>query len=66
MNNKIKEIKDDLMDRAGHWVPMAIAGVIVYVLLNIWPSFGVGMGVGVAGTWIYRMYFNPKTRQLGT
>jgi len=66
MNNKIKEIKDDLMDRAGHWVPMVIAGVIVYVLLNIWPSFAMGLGAGIAGTWIYRMYFNPRTRQCET
>ena len=61
MIDKIRDIKNDLMDRKGHWMPILIAGVVVYVLLNIWPSFAIGMGVGVAGTWIYRMYSNPPT-----
>ena len=66
MIDKVRDIKDDLMDRKGHWLPILIAGVVVYVLLNIWPSFAIGMGVGVAGTWIYRMYSNPPaTRQFG-
>ena len=66
MIDKIKDIKNDLMDRKGHWMPILIAGVVVYVLLNIWPSFAIGMGVGVAGTWVYRMYSSPPTtRQYG-
>ena len=67
MIDKIRDMKDDLVDRKGHWVPILIAGVVVYVLLNIWPSFAIGLAVGVAGTWIYRMYFRPTTaRQFGS
>ena len=66
MNTKLKEIKDDLMDRKGHWLPIIVAGAGVYLLMNIWPSFAIGLGVGIAGTWVYRMYVNPKTRQFGT
>ena len=63
MIEKIRDMKDDLVDRKGHWVPILIAGVVVYVLLNIWPSFAIGLGIGVAGTWIYRMYFQTHNGQ---
>ena len=57
----IRDMKNDLVDRKGHWMPILIAGVVVYGLLNIWPSFAIGLGIGVGGTWIYRNWFNPRT-----
>jgi len=67
MIETIRDIKDDFMNRKAKWLPILIAGVVVYVLLNIWPSFAIGLGIGVGGTWIYRMYFNPTTaKQFGS
>ena len=61
MIDTIKDIKNDLMDRKAKWLPILIAGAVVYVLLNLWPSFAVGLGVGIGGTWIYRNMCNPRT-----
>ena len=60
MIDTIRDIKDDLMDRKAKWIPILILGIVVYGLLNVWPSFAVGLGMGIAGTWIYRNMVNPK------
>jgi hypothetical protein len=57
----IRDIKDDLMDRKAKWIPITITGIGLYVLLNIWPAFAIGISVGIAGTWGYRMYYNART-----
>ena len=61
MIDTIRDMKDDLMDRKAKWLPILILGIVVYGLLNIWPSFAIGLGFGIGGTWIYRNMFNPRT-----
>ena len=61
MIETIRDIKDDLMDRKAKWLPIVIAGMVIYGLLNIWPSFAIGLGFGIGGTWIYRNWFKPRT-----
>ena len=67
MIDTLRDIKDDLMDRKAKWLPVTITVVGIYVLLNIWPAFAIGTGVGIAGAWIYQNRFNPKTtKQFGS
>ena len=63
MIDTIRDIKDDLMDRKAKWLPVLVVGIVVYVLLNLWPSLALGMGIGICGTWVYRNMCNPRTNK---
>ena len=60
MIDRIKETLSDLLAKKSRWIPILIGTIVIFILLLIWPAFVIGMAVGVAGTMIYKTYYQGQ------